>query len=100
MTIKQFLIETEKKQAETRLAKLIEIGAPEIIIENLKKKVVNPEADFKVGGSKELLEIEYKNHEVRKGKGGKVFLAFNDSVLYFPTAKFGRFITEDNGYNS
>jgi hypothetical protein len=100
MTVKEFLINSEKKNAEIRLSKLSKIGAPEIIIENLKKKIENPESDFKVGGSKELLEVEYSNHEVLTGKGGKIHLLINGYIVYFPSAKYGRFITEDNGANS
>lgn len=100
MTVKEFLINAEKKNAEIRLAKMTEVGAPEVIIENLKKKVANPEADFKVGGAKELLDVEYEKHEVLKGRMGKIHLLINGYIVYFPEAKYGRFITEDNGANA
>ena len=100
MTVKEFLINREKKLAEARLAKLAGIGAPEIIIENLKKKIANPGADFKVGGVKNLLDVEYEKHEVLTGKFGKVHLLINGYIVYFPEAKYGRFITEDNGFNA
>ena len=100
MTVREFLINSEKKNAEARLPKLIEIGAPEIIIENLKKKIENPEADFKCGGQKELLEVEYSAHEVLTGKNGKPHYLINGYIVYYPYAKYGRFITEDNGFNA
>ena len=29
----------------------------------------------------------------RTGRGGKIYLEFDNGVRYFPTAKYGRFIT-------
>ena len=100
MTVKDFLINCEKKNAETRLSKMIEIDAPEVLIENLKKKIENFEKDFKVGGMKKLLDVEYEKHEVLTGKMGKIYLEINGYIVYFPNAKYGRFITEDNGFNA
>ena len=102
MTVKEFLINREKNLAEARLARAREKGFtfPEIIEINLKKKIENPAADFKVGGAKELLDVEYKKHEVLTGKGGKIHLLINGYIVYFPEAKYGRFITEDNGFNA
>lgn len=100
MIVKEFLINAEKNNAQIRLEKLSEIGAPEIVIDNLKRKIANPEADFKVGGEKDLLNEEYKKHEVLTGKLGKIYLLINDHIVYFPDAKYGRFITETNGFNA
>ena len=100
MTVKEFLINREKNLAERRLEQLAGIGAPDIIIENLKKKIENPGDDFKCGGQKDLLAVEYKNHEVLTGKHGKIHLLINGYIVYFPEAKYGRFITEDNGFNA
>lgn len=100
MTIKTFLMNSEKTMVEARLEQLKKINAPEIMISTLSKKLENFENEFKVGGTKELLEVEYKKHEVLKGKGGKIHLLINEYIVYFPKAKYGRFITEDNGYNA
>ena len=91
MTIKQFLSNSEKQMAISRLTKLKEIKAPKVIIASLEKIISNWDSEFKVGGQKELLELEYKKHEKAAGNGGNFYLRINGDVLYFPQARFGRF---------
>ena len=100
MNIKTFLMNSEKRMLEKRLENLKNIEAPEVMISSLIKTLNNFEDTFKVGGEKELLDVEYEKHEVVKGKGGKIHLIINGYIVYFPEAKYGRFITEDNGFNA
>ena len=94
MTIREKIIENELAYQKDRYAKLKEMGAPVVIIENMERVISELTAgDIKVTGETELLDLDYFNGEVKKGKGGKVYICMNNgSILYFPNAKYGRFI--------
>lgn len=72
-----------------RLNKLIEIGAPAVIIEGQKKAIDNP----KVGGAVEYLNTVITSKEVKTGKGGKQYILFNGSIQFFPNARYGMYIS-------
>lgn len=98
MTIKEFIIKCEAKSLTERAEKLEAMSAPKIMIEGCMKAVADLEAGIlPVSGASELLDIEYVQHEQRKGRGGKVYVTFNGTINYFPQAKYGRFITTKEG---
>lgn len=93
MTIKEFIIEKELPMNKERLEKLIEMGAPEIIIKSLFEQIKGMEnGELKIGGDLELLDYEFKDYEVKKRKSGKIYIVFDKSINYFPNAKYGRYI--------
>jgi hypothetical protein len=95
MTIKDFIIEKETKMVKERLEQLEKFGAPTIIIEKTKEVLEQLEnGELKVGGDKSLLESEFIQCVVKKGRGGKVYLEFDNVIKYFPEAKYGRYITK------
>ena len=94
MTIKEIIIAKELESSKERLALLEEMDAPEVIIVSLDKHIERlTEGQIEVGGDSSLLELEYISHVTKKGNGGKPYVVFNDSINYFPQAKFGRYIT-------
>ena len=94
MTIKDYILTAELKNATTRLEGLINLNAPAIVIQGQQKLVSDLEKGvLVVSGDVEYLDAPYSNHEVKTGRGGKIYVSFNDnSINYFPQAKFGRCI--------
>lgn len=93
MTIKEFILQNTITALEERLNRLIEIGAPEIVISNLSSELEGmKQGNIKIGGNTEKLERELPAWKQRKGRGGKPYIAFADGTCYFPTAKYGRYI--------
>lgn len=95
-TIRNFISKNELQSADDRLQKLIEIGAPKVMIDAQRKLVDNWDG-IKANGDDFLLDIPYQSHEVKKGNGGKIYVIFNGYIQYFPTAKFGRFVSKKEG---
>ena len=95
MTIKDFIIERETKMMKERLEQLEKFGAPAIIIEKTKESIKKLEnGELKVSGDESLLEFDFVQCAVKKGRGGKVYLEFDNVIKYFPEAKYGRYITK------
>ena len=95
MTIKDFIIERETKMMKERLEQLEKFGAPAIIIEKTKESIKKLEnGELKVSGDESLLEFDFVQCAVKKGRGGKVYLEFDSAIKYFPEAKYGRCITK------
>ena len=96
MIIKEFLVERMKDMHEKRVVRLEEIGAPKIILRKeaeILEKLRAGELPSKVGGEKELLDVIYRSHVPKNGRGGKVYIEFNDGeVLFFPEARYGMYI--------
>ena len=94
MTIREKMITSELESTETRLQKLKEVGAPSVVIESLEKSIQKLKSgEIDVGGESQLLDEEYENGIVQKGRSGKPYISINDgTILYFPTARYGRFI--------
>jgi len=94
MTIKEYIINSEFKMANDRLIKLIDMNAPQIMIDG-QQNFVNELFDrkIKIVDKENLLDIEYISHETKKGNGGKIFLIFNNSdIHYFPQGQYGKSI--------
>lgn len=94
MTIKEYLLNCEISSKKDRIEKLEQIGAPKVIIDGEKKMLEEMESGkFNVSGDIEALSEEMKSREVKKGRGGKLYVSFNGGkVNYFPAAKYGRYI--------
>lgn len=90
MTLKEKIFELELAAMKTRLEKLLELGAPRVMSESLSKAI--EKADIKIGGDQALLAETFVTVEAKKGNGGKQYLLFNNSIQYFPQAKFGKYI--------
>lgn len=94
MTIKEFIVKNEMRFKKERIEKLTELSAPSIIIEREKELLEKLErGEIKITGDLTLLQEELKTFEKKTGRGGKTYLDINDSILYFPSASYGRFIT-------
>lgn len=92
-TVAEMIIEVELPAMEYRLNKLIEFGAPAVMIEGQRKAVEEMKNGIlKVGGAKEKLANRVAGFEIRKGNGGKQYMVFSDGTMYFPNARYGRYV--------
>lgn len=92
-TVGESILKAVTANAEERLSKLEEIGAPEVVIEGQRKAVENlRNGALKISGEKELLDVAVESKEVRKGNGGKMYVVFNGNINFFPNARYGMFI--------
>lgn len=85
MTIREYIV----CGMQDRLNKLIEIGAPAVIIEGQKKFIDNP----KVGGDINYLDDVISSKEIKTGRGGKQYILFNGNIQFFPNARYGMYIS-------
>ena len=94
MIIKEFLRVNTLRATEERLGKLIAMEAPKVIIEGTQKQVEELKTGkFEVGGDATLLDLEFSSFEQKKGRGGKIYVKFDNGVKYFPQAQYGRYIS-------
>lgn len=94
-TLKEKILDMEIKVTSERLEVYNRIeGCPQIIKDNLNNLLYEYEnGNIKISGNKELLNVQYKNHEVKTGRGGKQYIAFNNGTInYFPQARYGKCI--------
>jgi hypothetical protein len=95
LTIKDYILEHETKATKERLEKLVKIDAPRIMIEKTREALQKMESGIiEVNGDAMLLELEFETCAVKTGRGGKVYLQFDNFINYFPLAKYGRYITK------
>jgi hypothetical protein len=94
MNIKEYIITQELKHFENRLAKLKEINAPAIVIQNTEDEVNRLKDDILViRGTKKLLDIEIiEPVNIESKQPGNQVITFNNQVIYFPNAPNGRYI--------
>lgn len=89
-----FIVRNEYRAAQERLEKLMQMKAPEVMIQGQKKIVKElSEGKIKIGGDQDLLQCTFETFETKKGNGGKIYIQFDKGIKYFPNAKYGRFIT-------
>ena len=94
MKILDWICEKELAGYEYRLLKLESMGAPQVMIDRQKELCEElRNRTIKVGGDSDLLNNEVESFEVKTGREGKQYVEFNNSIKYFPQAKYGRFIT-------
>lgn len=92
--IADFILKTEYRGAQERLEKLIQMEAPKIMVQGQQKLVEElSTGKIKIGGDQDLLQYTFETFEIKKGKGGKSYVQFDNGIKYFPNAKYGRFIT-------
>ena len=93
-TIKEYIQENEIRHLEITLEKCEELNAPAIITRGSEDALRRwKEMDIRISGEPELMNEKLVDWEVKKGRGGKVFLSINGgTILYFPYARFGAFI--------
>ena len=94
-TLKEKILDMEIKVTSKRLEAFNRIeGCPQILKDNLNSLLSEYEnGSIKISGNKELLNVQYKNHEVKTGRGGKQYIAFNNGTInYFPQARYGKCI--------
>jgi len=89
-TVRDRIVESKKK----RLEKLIEINAPAVIIDNLKKEI---NGNIKIGGDIGLLDVVIITWEEKKGRMWKLYYLINNEIQFFPNAQYGMFISRSNG---
>ena len=94
MKIRDKIIESMLEIVTERCEKIIEIGGPAIIIENLKKEIENlKNGILKVKDKENLLDLEFNDIEWKKGRDGVPYVTFNNGTInYFPNARYGAFI--------
>lgn len=94
-TLKEKILDMEIKVVSERLEVFNRIeGSPQIVKDMLNNKLSEYESgNIKIGGCKSLLDTTYENHEVKKGRGGKPYISFNNGTInYFPQARYGKCI--------
>lgn len=92
-TILDYICRNELKAINFRIAKLEEAEAPQIMIDCCKAEAKKlEEKNLKISGDIELLNVEIESIEQKKGRGGKVYLTINNTINYFPNARYGRYI--------
>jgi hypothetical protein len=95
VTILEYILDKSLDYAYTRLGRLIEIDAPKIVLISLEEQINKMEnGEIKISGDASLLDREVESVKGEKGRGGKSYIRFNGSILYFPNAKYGRYIKE------
>ena len=94
MIIKEYIIANELNYFEYRLARLKEIQAPAIIIQNTEGEVNRlKEGNLVIRGTKKLLDTEIDEQLTKaEGKLGNQVITFNNQIVYFPDAPNGRYI--------
>jgi len=101
LTVSQFLAEHILKSQKDRLAKLIEIKAPQVMLDNMQKSIKFLEeggTGYAVRkGDSDCLGWIVISSTVKTGNGGKKFREITceeGKVNYFPQASYGRFVSK------
>lgn len=97
MTIKQDILDGIISATRERLVKLNDLSAPQVIIDRDQQVLDEALAGkVKVSDKQNLINLGFTNVEYKNGKGGKPYREYateKGTVLYFPRARFGRFLT-------
>lgn len=95
MTIKEYILKQTKEYVVWRKDRLINMDAPAVLIKSCDEEMERLEkGDLRCSGEVELLDNEFVSHDVKEGRGGKLYHVFNGNINYFPKAKHGRFIVK------
>ena len=93
MKIRDYVVKCALAEAKKRREDYIRISGPQCIIENLAKRIAELEQGVvKVGGDNSLLDYEFENKELKKGRGGVPYVQFDGKINYFPYAQHGKYI--------
>lgn len=97
MTLNDHITAGLRKAAESRLAKLIELNAPPIIIDGVKRQLTKDcSIRIKTGDPTDLLDREFLSVEKFTGRSGKAYYVYQTPagpVSFFPQGRFGPFVT-------
>jgi hypothetical protein len=105
MKLNEFLREKILIGTKKRLASLVVISAPQVMLKGIKNQIRDLESgkDFKVKGDIKYLEYDFVSETWKTGRGGKKYVEFTlkngdkeEKVNYFPNAKYGRYIKAVN----
>lgn len=100
MTVYDWIQDYYQKRAARRLNRLIEISAPEIIIERTREILAAAQAgEITCTSLGEFSEWNVTGGERRTGRGGKVYYALettSGTVHVFPQARYGLFLSRPN----
>lgn len=94
MTIKEFILDSRIKGKTARLKRLEEI-APKVVVEREKELIQElKDGKLNISGDVDVLdeELDTTSIETITGRGGKVYLVFNNHINFFPEAKYGMYI--------
>jgi hypothetical protein len=96
-TIKDWILAERVFVTRQRITKLTELEAPKMILDKDQELLNDYEQGIiRITDKEQLLDTPYQNHEYTKGRGGVAYIKFNNgSILYFPNAKYGRYITKN-----
>lgn len=93
MTIREYILNGAIKTAQTRLEKLKEMSAPQIMIATLEADIEQMQAgSLKIGGDVEVLDEELVSREFKTRRGGKQYIQINGCINFFPNAKYGMYV--------
>lgn len=97
-SIREIIARNEKRNAETRLARLTMDGAPQAILDGLKAKIENPTKGIsKLDLFGDLVPLTF---EQKTGKGGKPYVRFTiedqRDVCYIPMGQFGPYLYQES----
>jgi hypothetical protein len=96
-TIKQYIIDICVRHHAIRLAKLEALDAPSVMIDGERALIERWRGGTaRLGDKEKLLDTPFVSIEWRKGRGGKEYAVFNDSIAYFPKGRFGPFVMRLN----
>jgi hypothetical protein len=98
MRIRELIVERALEGAELRMEKLKEFVSPgDRILELQQERIDYLKANGPtIKGDQSLLDLEFTNMTMKRGRGGKPYLEFEVkgvNVLCFPNARYGAFIT-------
>lgn len=93
ITVREYILDGQLRQAKDRLEKLTQANAPQVMIDGQKKIVEKLETGaIRISGDKDALDDTFQSREFRKGRGGKVYIVINGNINYFPAAQYGPYI--------
>jgi len=101
MTVREFLLDRIFRSSSGRLKRLREIKAPYIILKNELETI----RTAKQGDITQLIncktpdvfDFEFKESIDCTGNGGKYYMTIltsTETLMYFPQARFGRYLTK------
>ncbi len=96
-TINDFLGENLKRQKQTRLERLIELTAPQVIIDTVKAEIEGDSGLSKVGKIENFGSVEFVDFETQKYRRGDGvnFITETGRVIKLIPGPHGYFLVED-----
>lgn len=93
-TIREVIMQGEARMLAARLEQLETIQAPTCLLEGVATNLFAARAGtLHIGGDATLLDAPAGTYQSRKGRGGKLFVEFENGTCYFPQARYGRYVS-------